>query len=73
MKANYAAWSMPDNLLADARLTNGASYVEADGSLMSIAFEDYDSPGVDNAAFSTCTTSRSTGSRTAPTATVFRS
>jgi len=47
-RSMYAGWAMPDDLLADARLTEGASFVEGDGSHSSIAFSDYDNPGQGN-------------------------
>ena len=47
-RSMYAGWAQPDDLLADARLTEGASYVEGDGSHSSIALSDYDNPGQNN-------------------------
>ncbi|MBI5192338.1 MAG: hypothetical protein HZA08_02720 [Nitrospirae bacterium] len=52
LKAQYPAWVMPEDLKAEGRTTNGASFVNGDGAFMSVAFEDYDHPGTGNAAFS---------------------
>jgi hypothetical protein len=49
LDSNYSTWSMPENLKAEGRMTNGASTA---GVNMSISFEDYDHPGLSNAAFS---------------------
>ena len=51
VRATYALWPMPDDLIARARLTDGASFVDGNGAFMSIAHEDYDHPGAGNAAF----------------------
>lgn len=53
LKNNYAAWAMPENINVEGRSTNGRSYVNGDGSFMSISLEDYNNPGdTDSAAFS---------------------
>jgi len=52
LNSQYGAWNMPANINVEGRVTNGASFVSNDGSYMSISFEDYDHPGLSNAAYS---------------------
>lgn len=52
LEGQYSAYTLPANPRYEGRTTNGASYVSNDGSKLSIAMEDYDSPGAGNAAFS---------------------
>ncbi len=52
LQGTYAPWAMPEDMIVEARTTDGASFVAGDGSYVSIAFEDYDHPGMGSAAFS---------------------
>lgn len=52
LQSTYSSWTMNDDMIVEARTTNGASFVAGDGSYVSIAFEDYDHPGMGSAAFS---------------------
>jgi hypothetical protein len=52
LKNSYAAWVMPQDMNVEGRTTNGASFVNGDGSYTSISFEDHNNPGADSAAFS---------------------
>jgi hypothetical protein len=45
LDSQYGTWNMPQNMNVEGRLTNGASYVNGDGSFVSIAFEDWNNPG----------------------------
>jgi hypothetical protein len=45
LKNNYSAWVMPQDIKVEGRTTNGASFVNGDGSYMSISPEAYNDPG----------------------------
>lgn len=52
LQSTYSSWTMTEDMIVEARTTDGASFVAGDGSYVSIAFEDYDHPGMGSAAFS---------------------